>query len=325
LAESGAHVLIWGTVLRNGSLTLPKLHWTASRELPVESRSRRYTLTDELEFSDVFRSDLTEILDLLVLLAGAYFSPEKAPNRGPLPDFLRRIHKLLQKEGAQWPPATLENFKFGFADLCFIHGVQDWKNDEWMQMAQDAYESAIPKDDMAWLYHRYLNAFYNLAQVYHYRGVVLENRELTEKALGLLRRIAGFTAATDYPEDRWLHVASHTQLGLVLTLLGKKDDDTAKLAEAVSAFRMVAGEHTPDFRRQIIVGLAGALRLLGEREPGVARLKEAIAPYEAAILEAPDDDARKTLTETLHGIQAQILARSESAEEAPGASPGEGD
>ena len=181
LAESGAHVLIWGTVLRNGTVTIPKLHCTASRDLPVEGRARRYKLSDELELPDTFRSDLTEILDLLVLVIGAYFTPEKAPTRGPLPDFIKRIHKLLMAEGTQWPPATRQNLTFGFADLCFVHGVQDWKNDEWLQMAQDAYETAIPKDDTVWLFHRYLNAFYNLSMVYQYRGVCLGKRELSEK------------------------------------------------------------------------------------------------------------------------------------------------
>lgn len=66
LAESGADVLIWGRVLRNGEQAVPKLWWTTARALPLESRPGRYQLTPELEFPPVFREGLNALLDLLV-------------------------------------------------------------------------------------------------------------------------------------------------------------------------------------------------------------------------------------------------------------------
>lgn len=310
LVESGADILVWGTVLRNGPVAIPKLHWTASRDLPVESRSRRYMLSEQLEFPDIFRSDLTEILDLLVLAIGVYFSPQKPRTRGPLPEFIKRVHKLLTSEGAQWPPATRRNLTFALADLCLVHGIQDWKNDEWLRMARDAYENAIPKDDTVWYSHTYLTAFYNLAQVHLYRGTCLNNREFTISALELYRRIAGITAATDYPEDRWLYVASHTQLGNILRVMGDEDDDPVKLSEALAAYREVADTHDPYFRHQILFGLAEVLRLIGEHETDTVHLKQAVASYEAVIRETTDEESRKILLDKLLGVHKEISLRS---------------
>jgi tetratricopeptide (TPR) repeat protein len=310
LVESGADILVWGTVLRNGPVAIPKLHWTASRDLPVESRSRRYMLSEQLEFPDIFRSDLTEILDLLVLAIGVYFSPQKPRTRGPLPEFIKRVHKLLTSEGAQWPPATRRNLTFALADLCLVHGIQDWKNDEWLRMARDAYENAIPKDDTVWYSHTYLTAFYNLAQVHLYRGTCLNNREFTISASELYRRIAGITAATDYPEDRWLYVASHTQLGNILRVMGDEDDDPVKLSEALAAYREVADTHDPYFRHQILFGLAEVLRLIGEHETDTVHLKQAVASYEAVIRETTDEESRKILLDKLLDVHKEISLRS---------------
>jgi tetratricopeptide (TPR) repeat protein len=267
-------------------------------------------LSEQLEFPDIFRSDLTEILDLLVLAIGVYFSPQKPRTRGPLPEFIKRVHKLLTSEGAQWPPATRRNLTFALADLCLVHGIQDWKNDEWLRMARDAYENAIPKDDTVWYSHTYLTAFYNLAQVHLYRGTCLNNREFTISALELYRRIAGITAATDYPEDRWLYVASHTQLGNILRVMGDEDDDPVKLSEALAAYREVADTHDPYFRHQILFGLAEVLRLIGEHETDTVHLKQAVASYEAVIRETTDEESRKILLDKLLGVHKEISLRS---------------
>ena len=96
----------------------------------MENRSWRYILTEQL----TFRSDLTEILDLLVLAIGAYVSPQEGRTRGLPPEFIERVDKLLSSEGPQWPAATRRGLTFAFADLCLIHGVQNWRNDEWLRM-----------------------------------------------------------------------------------------------------------------------------------------------------------------------------------------------
>ena len=57
LVESGAEILVWERSCGTVSVAIPKLHWTASRDLPVESRSRRCMLSEQLEFPDIFRSD----------------------------------------------------------------------------------------------------------------------------------------------------------------------------------------------------------------------------------------------------------------------------
>jgi hypothetical protein len=128
--------------------------------------------------------------------------------------------------------------------------------------------------------------------------------------LELYRRIAGITAATDYPEDRWLYVASHTQLGNILRVMGDEDDDPVKLSEALAAYRKVADTHDPYFRHQILFGLAEVLRLIGEHETDTVHLKQAVASYEAVIRETTDEESRKILLDKLLGVHKEISLRS---------------
>ncbi len=78
-------------------------------------------------------------------------------------------------------------------------------------------------------------------------------------------------------------------LGLALWRLGERESGTARLEEAVAAFREALQEHT---RARVPLDWAGtqmnlgiALATLGERESGTARLEEAAAAYREALKE----------------------------------------
>ena len=77
----------------------------------------------------------------------------------------------------------------------------------------------------------------------------------------------------------------------MLSILGKRESGTARLKEAVRAYRLALEEQSRDrvplewARTQNNLG--NALSILGERESGTARLKEAIAAYRAALEEQP--------------------------------------
>ena len=82
-------------------------------------------------------------------------------------------------------------------------------------------------------------------------------------------------------------------LGLVLADLGNREDGTARLTEAVAAFRSALDERPRDrvpldwARTQHNLGLA--LTDLGEREAGAAHLTQAVAAYQAALEERKRD------------------------------------
>ena len=78
-------------------------------------------------------------------------------------------------------------------------------------------------------------------------------------------------------------------LGNALRVLGERESGTARLEEAVAAYRAALEERT---RERVPLdwamtqnNLGNALRALGERESGTARLEEAVAAYRAALEE----------------------------------------
>ena len=82
---------------------------------------------------------------------------------------------------------------------------------------------------------------------------------------------------------------TQNDLGLVLERLGERESGTARLEEAVTAYRAALEELTRDrasldwARTQN--NLANALTRLGERESRTARLEEAVATYRLALQE----------------------------------------
>ena len=82
---------------------------------------------------------------------------------------------------------------------------------------------------------------------------------------------------------------TQNNLGNALARLGERESGTARLEEAVAAYRAALEERT---RERVPLqwattqnNLGNALRTLGERESGTARLEEAVAAYRAALEE----------------------------------------
>ena len=83
--------------------------------------------------------------------------------------------------------------------------------------------------------------------------------------------------------------AAANDLAISLSTLGERESGTARLEEAVEAYRSALEERT---RERVPLDWAGtqmnlgnALRTLGERESGTARLEEAVEAYRAALEE----------------------------------------
>ncbi|MBV8444065.1 MAG: trypsin-like peptidase domain-containing protein, partial [Hyphomicrobiales bacterium] len=83
--------------------------------------------------------------------------------------------------------------------------------------------------------------------------------------------------------------AARTDLGLALGALGGRESGTARLEEAVAAFRATleewTRERTPLDWAATQTNLGNALWELGRREGGTARLEEAVAAHRAALEE----------------------------------------
>jgi hypothetical protein len=246
LAQSGADVLIWGSVLRSGDKVMPRLRWTTSSRLPLENRSRRYTVTEELELPHLFVDDLTDLLDLLVLTNGDYVSPAQSYTRGPVPEFIQRVDKLLASQSAQWPRSAASSLSLSFADFCLVYGTQDWKNDGWLRKAEDWYSSGLPQPGEDWIPHGYVNALFNLALTYSMRAARLDDAALYKKAIPLFETVVKLCSDG---RDNWLESYANLHLGHAIRLLGTLEKGT-NLEEAVDAYAKASTgineSHNPD-------------------------------------------------------------------------------
>ena len=80
LKASGADVLIWGVVLKQGGKSLPKLYWTPARDVAWTPSAGRYQMTEALSLPSIFWQDLTNVLGLLVATSDAEFAAQPGGN-----------------------------------------------------------------------------------------------------------------------------------------------------------------------------------------------------------------------------------------------------
>jgi len=87
--------------------------------------------------------------------------------------------------------------------------------------------------------------------------------------------------------------AALTNLGYALATLGEREAGTARLEQAVAAYRAALTERTQDRVpldwAMTQNNLGNALRTLGEREAGTERLEQAVEAYHAALTERRQD------------------------------------
>jgi tetratricopeptide (TPR) repeat protein len=131
-----------------------------------------------------------------------------------------------------------------------------------------------------------------------------------------LRREQFALAASD--DDRG---ATQNSLGIALKALGAREGGTARLKEAVQAYRSAlekrARERAPLDWAWTQNNLGNALRMLGERESGTAQLEEAVEAYRAAL----EERRRETVplawaaTQMNLGVALRVLGERESGTE----------
>ena len=107
---------------------------------------------------------------------------------------------------------------------------------------------------------------------------------------------------------------TQTNLGTALRTLGERESDTARLEQAVAAYRDEQKEYTrervPLYWATTQTNLGTALRTLGERESGTERLEQAVAAYRDALKEFTHERAplQRAMTTGNQGVALQLLA-----------------
>ena len=113
-------------------------------------------------------------------------------------------------------------------------------------------------------------------------------------------------------------IRAQSNLGAALLALGERESGTARLEEAVAAYRAALEELTRDrvpldwATTQMNLGIAH--ETLGERESGTARLEQAVAAYRAALEErtrerVPLDWAATTGNQGVDVVLAEAAVR----------------
>jgi len=146
LKQSGASVLIWGTILGQGGRTVPKVYWTASHG--GERKPKRYDapiIEAQLRLPEVFWSDLAEILNLLVASYDAEFLGQAGHYVADrLPPFISRVRTLLgaSTDRPGWDSGARATTRIILANALLVLGDQSGKNEP-LREAVAAYREAL--------------------------------------------------------------------------------------------------------------------------------------------------------------------------------------
>jgi tetratricopeptide (TPR) repeat protein len=292
LAESGADVLLWGRVLREGNQTRHRLFWTPARATAHGKATDLYAV-QEFELPTVFWTDLAQWLGLLVESQAAELSKlegQYAVSR--LTPFIERTRKLLNAEARQWDADTRAKVRLPLAYALRIYGEQAG--------TPQPLEEAVTTLQEALKERTRERAPLDWAMTQNNLGNALLS--LGEQETGTARLEAAVTAyqeaLKEYTRDRvpleWASTqnnlgVAHARLGVAHSRLGEQEASATQFEKAVTAFQNALQEWT---RERVPLdwamtqnNLGNTQARLGEQETGTARLEAAMTAYQEALKE----------------------------------------
>jgi tetratricopeptide (TPR) repeat protein len=137
LEASGAHVLIWGLVLRQDGKSAPRLYWTTLRE---HKRAKEPYQLENFKLPDLFWSDLADVLRLVVATQYSAFKEQEGRFiADQLPPFITRVRRLLDKSAGRQEWSTIQ---FLLGNALLTYGEQTGTNQP-LEEAVAAYRNAL--------------------------------------------------------------------------------------------------------------------------------------------------------------------------------------
>jgi hypothetical protein len=130
LRQTGADVLVWGSVISLSGKSAMRCYWTPARDISGAKSTGKYQ-TETIELPPAFWSDLKQILGLLtqsriVALTidqpGHYVADKLAP-------LIAQVRALVESKEGVWDPETLAGVQFSLADALELDGEQSGKNE----------------------------------------------------------------------------------------------------------------------------------------------------------------------------------------------------
>jgi tetratricopeptide (TPR) repeat protein len=231
LKDSGAEVLIWGTLLKAGDKFVPKLCLTSSR---VAKESARYQLTEDLNLPPLFHSDLVNLLRLLVANYAAEFSAQEGQFiAGQLGPFIAKVRQLLAASQAQegWNADARAELRFIFANASATFGQQSGNNQS-LGEAVAAYREALKEYTRERVPLDWAMTQNNLGAALRTLGARESGTARLEEAVAAYRE-----ALKEYTRERvplyW--ATTRNNLGNALRILGERKRNMELISEALES------------------------------------------------------------------------------------------
>jgi tetratricopeptide (TPR) repeat protein len=288
LKQTGADVLIWGSVISLGSKSAMRLYWTPSRDVSGAKASEKYLpQTETLALPELFWSDLKQILGLLTQtrLAELTFEQPGQFVADKLAPLIAQVRALVESKEGVWNPETLAGVRFSLATALETYGEQSGKNEP-LAESSELYRKVLDENTRERVPLQWAATQNNLGTALETMGERESGTETLTKAVDAYREtLKEFT-----PERAPLQwAATQNNLGNALAGLGKQESGTETLTKAVEAYREALKERThervPLDWAATQNNLGNALAVLGERESGTQTLTKAVEAYREALQE----------------------------------------
>jgi tetratricopeptide (TPR) repeat protein len=265
LHQSGAAVLVWGSVLDDRLL---RLYLTPSRELGVDIPTGRYKRED-LELPALFGEQLASVLQLLVTTTSADFTQREGQFvADQLRPFVDKVRNLLGDPAAQhgWSPDTGAKLRFILANSLSTLGTQAGESAP-LTEAIAAYRDALKERTREGVPLERAMIQNNLGNALSTLGERESGTEHLQEAVAAYR-----DALKEYTRERvpldW--AMTQNNLGIALSTLGERESGTEHLEQAIAAYRSALEESTPENSRysylKVRGNLARAEQQLAERK-----------------------------------------------------------
>ena len=231
LNKSGADVLIWGVVLRQGGKSVPKLYWTPAQDAAQAPSPRRYQVTESLSLPSLFWQDLTNVLGLLVATNDAEFAAQEGKyTADKLLPFIQRVRGLLQSSSMErWSASTRAQVLVILGSALDRYGDQSGQNEP-LQEAVVAYREALNEHTREKVPLNWASTQNNLGLALTRLGERESGTARLEEAVVAYREALKESTREKVPLS-W--ASTQNNLGLALTRLGERESGTARLEEAV--------------------------------------------------------------------------------------------
>lgn len=302
LEKTGADVLIWGTVIRVGGQSTPKLFLTDSRGMKRKHSGRYAPETQNLNLPSLFWDELKEVLRLRVLTQstelqaaqGRYVADKLEP-------FVEKVRLLLEsQEGQGWSVETRASMRVILANALVLMGAQSGERQELVEAAAE-YRAALAERPRAREPQEWAQTQYSLGVALATLGERERDTARLEEAV-VAFRLALEERTREREPLEW--AMTQARLAWVQARLGERERGTARLKEAVATFRAalkeLIRENDPLEWAQTKTRLGLVLTELGMREGRMERLEEAVAAHHDALEELTQESV------PLHWARAQL-------------------